>query len=290
MTTRNRLSDCGVSRRDMMRIGAGGLGFGLFGGLGPVPYVLSQASLAAATNQSGRILVVFEWFGGNDGLNTIVPYGDPMYYKHRPTIGIKEKDLLKIDAHFGWHKSMGGMKALYDEGKVAIIQGVGYDQPSFSHFTSISFWHTAAPNSGNEYGWIGRTASALDPAGARAEHDREHLRQPDPGGEGGEARAAGVHRPDAIPARACSRRRSRCSTRWARRTPRLATRTSTCWKSRGARRRPPRWCGRPGASTRARTTRICGCSIWTRSRRSSKRTSRPGCITCRCGTACSTRT
>jgi uncharacterized protein (DUF1501 family) len=130
--------------------------------------VLSQASLAAAANQSGKILVVFEWFGGNDGLNTIVPHGDPMYYKHRPTIGIKEKDVLKIDAHVGWHKSMRGMKNLYDEGQVAIVQGVGYDQPSFSHFTSISFWHTASPNSGNEYGWIGRTASALDPTGARA--------------------------------------------------------------------------------------------------------------------------
>src|SRR3954453_10269685 len=62
---------------------------------------------------------------------------------------------------------MGGLKRLYDEGKVAIVQGVGYDQPSFSHFTSMSFWHTAAPNSGNEYGWIGRPASVLDPAGAR---------------------------------------------------------------------------------------------------------------------------
>jgi uncharacterized protein (DUF1501 family) len=62
---------------------------------------------------------------------------------------------------------MRGMKRLYDEGKVAIVQGVGYDQPSFSHFTSMSFMHTAAPNSGNEYGWIGRTASAIDPAGSR---------------------------------------------------------------------------------------------------------------------------
>jgi len=59
------------------------------------------------------------------------------------------------------------MKKLYDEGKLAIVQGVGYDQPSFSHFTSMSFWHTAAPNSGNEYGWIGRTASALDPGRAQ---------------------------------------------------------------------------------------------------------------------------
>src|SRR5438105_9044679 len=168
MSTKNPLSDSGVSRRDMIRIGAGGIGFGLFGGIGPVPRLLGQASRAAAATPSGKILVVFEWFGGNDGLNTIVPYGDAMYYKHRPTIGIKEKDVLKIDAHFGWQKSMGGMKRLYDEGKVAIVQGVGYDQPSFSHFTSMSFWHTASPNSGNEYGWIGRTASVLDPAGARA--------------------------------------------------------------------------------------------------------------------------
>ena len=161
------LDASGVSRRDMLRLGAGGLGFGLFGGVGPAPHVLGQASRAAASSPSGRILVVFEWFGGNDGLNTLVPYGNPLYYKHRPTIGIKEKDVLKIDAQFGWHKSMRGIKNLYDEGKVAIVQGVGYDQPSFSHFSSISFWHTAAPNSGNEYGWIGRTATALDPAGAR---------------------------------------------------------------------------------------------------------------------------
>jgi uncharacterized protein (DUF1501 family) len=150
----------------MMRLGAGGLGLGLFGGVGPVPPVLAQAS-RAASRPSNKILVVFEWFGGNDGLNTIVPYGESLYYRHRPTIGIKERDVLKIDARLGWHKSLSGLKALYDEGKVAIVQGVGYDQPSFSHFTSISFWHTAAPNSGNEYGWVGRTATALDPKGAR---------------------------------------------------------------------------------------------------------------------------
>jgi len=152
----------------MLRLGAGGLGLGLFGGIGPVPPVLAQASQRVATNPTGKILVVFEWFGGNDGLNTIVPYGDSLYYKHRPTIGIKEPDVLKIDAQFGWYKSMRGMKNLYDEGKVAIVHGVGYDQPSFSHFTSISFWHTGAPNSGNEYGWVGRTAANVDPTGARA--------------------------------------------------------------------------------------------------------------------------
>jgi len=167
MSIHDKVAGCAVSRRDMLRLGAGGLGFSVFGGIGPVPAVFGKASEAAAADTSGKILVVFEWFGGNDGLNTIVPYGDSMYYKHRPTIGIKEKDVLKIDAHFGWQKSMGGMKQMYDAGKVAIVQGVGYAQPSFSHFTSMSFWHTGAPNGGNEYGWVGRTASALDPAGAR---------------------------------------------------------------------------------------------------------------------------
>jgi uncharacterized protein (DUF1501 family) len=160
--------ESGVSRRDLLRLGAGGIGLGLLGGLGPVPPVLGQASRAVAASAAGKILVVFEWFGGNDGLNTVVPYGDPLYYKHRPTIGIKERELLPIDAHFGWHKSLRGMKNLYDDGKVAIVHGVGYDRPSFSHFTSLSYWHTAAPNSGNEYGWVGRTASSLDAAGARA--------------------------------------------------------------------------------------------------------------------------
>lgn len=158
----------GLSRRDLMRLGAGGIGFSLLGGIGPVPAVFAQANAAAApAGDSGRILVVFEWFGGNDGLNTIVPYGEPAYYRHRPTIGIRERDVLAIDARVGWHKSMSGMKRLYDEGKVAIVQGVGYDRPSFSHFTSMSFWHTAAPNSGHEYGWVGRTAAAMDPDATR---------------------------------------------------------------------------------------------------------------------------
>jgi uncharacterized protein (DUF1501 family) len=163
----NLPSASGVSRRELLQLGAGGLGLGLAGGLGVVPPVLAQATRSAAATATGKILVVFEWFGGNDGLNTIVPYGDPLYYRHRPTIGIKEADVLPIDAQFGWHKSLQGMKNLYDDGKVAIVHGVGYDQPSFSHFTSLSFWHTGAPNSGNEYGWVGRTAASIDPTAQR---------------------------------------------------------------------------------------------------------------------------
>ena len=290
MAGKSRLSDCGVSRRDMIRIGAGGLGFGLLGGIGPVPFVLNRATLEAAAEESGKILVVFEWFGGNDGLNTIVPYGDPMYYKHRPTIGIKERDLLKIDAQFGWHKSMRGMKQLYDEGKVAIVQGVGYDQPSFSHFTSVSFWHTAAPNSGNEYGWFGRTASALDPAGTR-DNMIVNISDSQTLAVKGENHVPLVFvDPTRFQRGVFAQEKSALDALGAPRPNRSATRTSTCWKSRRARHRHPSWCEPPGASTEAKTIRTCASSIWTRWRRSSKRISRRSSTTSRCATACSTRT
>ena len=248
----------------MMKLGAGGLGFGLFGGLGPVPQVLSQASRAAATSTSGRILVVFEWFGGNDGLNTVVPYGDPAYYKHRPTIGIKERDLLKIDARIGWHKSMRGMKQLYDDGKVAIVQGVGYDQPSFSHFTSASFWHTASPNSGNGYGWIGRTAAALDPAGAQENlivniSDSQTL-----------AVKAEKHVPLVFidPMRfergVFAQEKSVLEVLAAQHQPAGEAHKSTSSRLRAAPRRRRPSCVPRGASTRARRTRISACSTSTR--------------------------
>ena len=236
--------------------------------------------------------MVFEWFGGNDGLNTIVPYGDPMYYKHRPTIGIKEKDVLKIDAQFGWHKSMRGMKHLYDEGKVAIVQGVGYDQPSFSHFTSMSFWHTAAPNSGNEYGWIGRTASALDPAGARAEHDREHLRQPDAGGEGARSTCRWCSSTRRGSSAACSRRRKPVLDALGARstTPvgdahkyvlEVTQERGAGVRGRARRVEPVQGQGQPGSAP-ARSRQGGG----------AHRSGLPdaGSTTCRCATACSTRT
>ena len=82
-----------------------------------------------------------------------------------PTIGVREDDVIKVDEHFGFQKSMVGMHRLWEEGNCAVIHGAGYEQPSFSHFASSSFWHTGAPNSGEAYGWYGRTADALDPSG-----------------------------------------------------------------------------------------------------------------------------
>ena len=129
---------------------------------GAVPSIFQQA-LAADSAANDRILVVFELSGGNDGLNTIVPYGDDSYYKLRPRIGIKKDRLLKLDEHFGFNPGMLGMQRLWNDGHLAVVHGAGYAQPSFSHFTSMAYWHTAAPNSGDEYGWCGRLADTLTP-------------------------------------------------------------------------------------------------------------------------------
>lgn len=154
----------GVSRRQALKIGARGIGLGLAGGLSPLPPLFGATSNALAATE-GKILVVFEWFGGYDGLSTFVPYGDDALYRHRPTIGVREKDVIKVDDQFGFQRSMVGMHRLWEDGNLAVIHGAGYDQPSFSHFASSSFWHTGAPNSGEPYGWYGRTADALNPGG-----------------------------------------------------------------------------------------------------------------------------
>ena len=127
------------------------------------------ARTAEAMSQSTdneRIFVVLELSGGNDGLNTLVPYGDDAYYRLRPNIGLPADSLRKIDDHFGFNPGVVGFERLYKEGKMAVIHGCGYENPSFSHFSSMAYWHTAAPNSGEEYGWVGRLADSMAPGGA----------------------------------------------------------------------------------------------------------------------------
>ena len=168
MTNRGRrlCEESGVSRRQALKIGARGIALGLAGAVSPLPPLFGSASKAVAATE-GKILVVFEWFGGYDGLSTFVPYSNDALYRQRPNIGVREADVLKVDEHFGFQKSMLGMHRLWNEGNVAVVHGAGYDQPSFSHFTSASYWHTGAPNSGEEYGWYGRTADALDTVAGR---------------------------------------------------------------------------------------------------------------------------
>ena len=152
-------SPAGLLRR-RAALQAGLIGAGWLTGL---PGALQQACAAAPVRDDKRILVVLELSGGNDGLNTLVPYGDDAYYRHRPKLGIRPKQLRVIDEHHGFNPGMAGFERLYKDGRMAVVHGCGYAQPSFSHFTSMAYWHTAMPNSGEEYGWIGRLADAIDP-------------------------------------------------------------------------------------------------------------------------------
>jgi uncharacterized protein (DUF1501 family) len=114
-----------------------------------------------------RILVVIELSGGNDGLNTVVPYSDPAYYRARPTLGIAEREVIKAAGGFGFHPSMVGFERLYKDGMLAVVHGCGYDHPSLSHFSSMGYWHTGVPNGGETLGWLGRVADARYDAATR---------------------------------------------------------------------------------------------------------------------------
>jgi len=143
------------------------IGAGMAAGLVAPPLMFAPSAMAqqgGSKGPGGRILVVLELSGGNDGLNTVVPYADDAYYRLRPQIGIKKERLRKLDDHFGFNAGMVGMERLYKDGKLAIVHGCGYADPSFSHFTSMAYWHTAAPNSGEQFGWVGRLADAMAPA------------------------------------------------------------------------------------------------------------------------------
>jgi len=160
---KDRFSFPKSSRRDLLRASLYGVCVAAGSSL-PVPvFGQAAAQLAARANADGKILVVLELSGGNDGLNTLVPYGDDAYYEVRPSLGIPRKELRLIDDHFGFSGGMAGFERLYKDGHLAIVHGCGYENPSFSHFISMAYWHTAAPNSGEEYGWVGRLADTLAP-------------------------------------------------------------------------------------------------------------------------------
>jgi len=165
--SKNRFSFSQSSRRDLLRAGMYGVCVTAGASL-PVPvFGQAAAQLAASAKAEGKILVVLELSGGNDGLNTLIPYGDDAYYRLRPNLGIQKKGLRIVDDHFGFSGGMAGFQRLYKDGKLAIVHGCGYENPSFSHFTSMAYWHTAAPNSGEPYGWVGRVADSIAPEAPR---------------------------------------------------------------------------------------------------------------------------
>ena len=109
------------------------------------------------------VLVILQLTGGNDYFNTVIPYNDPLYRDNRPAVGIPEDQIIPLDDELGLHPSMGPIKELWDQGNVAFIHGVGYENSPRSHFRSMDIWHTCEPDKVGTEGWLGRATRDLDP-------------------------------------------------------------------------------------------------------------------------------
>ena len=110
-------------------------------------------------------IVIVQLSGGNDYLNTIVPYSNPDYYDNRPTLGIPEDQVIKIDSKIGLHPAMLPLKNLYDNGEMAIIHGIGFENSTRSHFRAMDIWHTAEPEKVGTEGWLANAIRQIDPRG-----------------------------------------------------------------------------------------------------------------------------
>ncbi len=117
------------------------------------------------TTSKDPVLVVLQLTGGNDYMNTVVPYGDPLYYDNRPTVNVSPERVLPLDDRVGFNPALASVKDLYDRGDVALVHGVGYANPNRSHFRSMDIWHTCEPDKIGTEGWLGKVIRDLDPRG-----------------------------------------------------------------------------------------------------------------------------
>src|SRR5215213_10553116 len=113
-------------------------------------------STTSVTGAANKILVVILLAGGNDGVNTVIPYGDPLYYQARSTLAVPRDQVLRLDDNVGLSPALPRLKARYDAGGVAVVQGVGYPNPNRSHFRAMDIWQTAVPDRIEQTGWLGR--------------------------------------------------------------------------------------------------------------------------------------
>jgi uncharacterized protein (DUF1501 family) len=115
------------------------------------------------STKKDRVLVTLSLSGGNDVLNTVIPYNNPLYRDYRPNLGIPESDVLPINDQLAFNPALAPLKKFWDAGKMAIILGVGYPHPSRSHFRAMDIWHTCEPEKVATEGWLGRVIQDLDP-------------------------------------------------------------------------------------------------------------------------------
>ena len=145
-----------LSRREFLGQTATGLSALSLGGAMPSLFARAGES-AAKADRNDHVLVVVELNGGNDGLNTVIPFENPLYHKYRPTLRLAKEQVVKLTDQIGLHPAMGEAGALFKAGKLAVIQGVGYPEPDRSHFRSMEIWHTASTAKKVPYtGWLGR--------------------------------------------------------------------------------------------------------------------------------------
>lgn len=144
------------SRREFLKHSLGGTAL-LAGGLS-IPGFLARTAKAAQAENGRRVLVVVQLTGGNDGLNTVVPFRDDVYARLRPTLRIAASQALHLTDDLGFHPEMRGLKQLFDAGQVSVVNNVGYPNPDRSHFRSMDIWHTARlqPEKDDRDGWLGR--------------------------------------------------------------------------------------------------------------------------------------
>ncbi|MGZ3639047.1 MAG: DUF1501 domain-containing protein, partial [Ktedonobacterales bacterium] len=154
------------TRRAMIRDGLLAVSAGMI-----MPSVFARAVRAAsnaaeegstwAQAAQGRTLIVVQMAGGNDGLNTIIPYTDGAYYQARPTLAIKQQDAIALDSRLGMHSSLAALKPLWAAGKLAVVEGVGYPNPNLSHFAAMDIWQTLDLSGRGGTGWLGKYVAGL---------------------------------------------------------------------------------------------------------------------------------
>ncbi len=144
-----------LTRRKFLQLTSGAVAVGATAPLLSMGEI-AQAAIDRPLPAGTPILVVITLYGGNDGLNTVIPFTDPIYFSSRPQISYKAETLLPLDAELALNPAMKGVKALWDQKKVAIIRGVGYPDPDRSHFSSMAKWQTASPARHINTGWLGR--------------------------------------------------------------------------------------------------------------------------------------